>query len=293
VNEDRRLALALAGVRGIGGKTVARVAVRNALLARSSEEFMSLPVEVLVEEYGLSRTVAAAWCARRSAAWDEAAGQLEELAAKWATLVTAADAGYPSALEAIDPDPPGVLYLYGNRRLLEAPTFAVLASRDAPPAALEAAERWAEAGVLAGEVLVGGHDTEAYQRAAVVPLRLGAPRILCLDRGFYAALGEDLRQEPFRTARLWRYQFDPSTDLVVSAVPPRAPFHRNANRLRDRLVGGFARRLDVVWPSEGGNVAALARRSIAAGRRVRVLDLAANALAWRREGAEVVDEPRA
>lgn len=286
--DPRRLILALALSRGIGAKSIVRIDTRNRLLNRSPSDFRALSVEALVEDYGLSRSAALAWTEGQSTRWDEAGAQLDELAVHGATLVTAAEASYPQALDAFDPDPPGVLYLYGNRRLLDAPSFAVLASRDAPPAALDATERLAEEGVLKGEALIGGHDTPAYQRAAVVPLRWGAPRVLVLDRGFYAALGEDLRQEPFRMARLWRFQFDPQTDLIVSAVPPRAPYHRNANRLRDRLVGGLARRLDVTWASPGGNVDTLARRALAAGREVRVLDLAPDALAWRRLGATLL-----
>lgn len=289
MSDDRRLTLALALTKGIGAKSIVRIATRNTLLGRSSTEFRALPVEALTEDYGLTRAAALAWTIGHRETWDEAGTQLDELAQHGATLVTAADASYPTTLEAFDPDPPGVLYLYGNRRLLEAKTFTVLASRDAPPAALEAAESLAEQGVLAGEALVGGHDTPAYQRTAVVPLRWGAPRILVLDRGFYAALGEDLRQEPFRTARLWRFQFDPGTDLVLSAVPPRASYHRNANRLRDRLVGGLAARMDVVWSSPGGNVDSLARRALAAGRPVRVLDLGPNAREWRHLGATMID----
>ncbi len=81
-----------------------------------------------------------------------------------------------------------------------------------------------------------GHDRPEYQRSAVVPLRWGSPRLLCLDRGLFRVLGEDLRSEAFRAARLWRYEFDASTDLVVSPFRPDSEFIGVNNKVRDRLV---------------------------------------------------------
>ena len=125
-----------------------------------------------------------------------------------------------------------------------------------------------------GEVVVSGHDTPEYQRSALVPLRWGAPRILCLDRGLFPALGENLTEEPFRAARLWRYQFDPKTDLVVTPFRPESNYPKKSanNKTRDRLIASLSMRLDFVEVAPGGNMEALARMAIKAGRSVRVSD---------------------
>lgn len=267
----RTFALHLAMTPGIGGRTVTRVLARNELVGRSPEEFLSLSPESWREEYRISAKSSAALGNGRRALKETK--ELEErLSGLGVTLVTAADAHYPSLVEEFDPDPPGVLFLYGNTRLLETKTFCVLSSRKSRPSELDLIEKLTEEGVLNSDVLVTGHDTAEYQRSAVVPLRWGSPRVLCLDRGLFKVLGEDLKDEAFRAARLWRYQFDPSTDLVVSPFRPHADFIGVNNQVRDRLVASLSRRLDFVVINEGGNMEKLARLALKCGRPVRVSD---------------------
>lgn len=286
----RTLALALALTPGIGGKTICRVLARNDLLGRSVKEFLKLSPEALGEEYRLAPTKAQRWAAIKAAKVDEARGVEDRLDRFGVTLVTAADAHYPAAIEAMDPDPPGMLFLYGNTKLLETKSFAVLSSRSSPPAALDKVERLAEEGVLNGEILVAGHDTLEYQRAAVVPLRWGAPRILVLDRGLFAALGEELKDEPFRTARLWRYQFDAFTDLAISATAPDLDYQKEGNRTRDRIVASLASRLDIVLANPGGNMEKLAGMALKAGRPVRISDLSVNYRSLVQSGATLLPD---
>jgi DNA processing protein len=289
VRIDRRtFALLLAMTPGIGGRTVLRVLTRNDLLGRDPREFLALSPEALKEEYRLSAKSIQGLSGDRV----ELLKNLQTLEARLSglgvTLVTAADAHYPSLIEEMDPNPPGVLFLYGNLKLLEAQTFGVLGSRNTLPADLELIERLTEEGVLNAEVLVTGHDRPEYQRSAVVPLRWGAPRILCLDRGLFKVLGEDLRDEAFRAARLWRYEFDPRTDLVVSPFRPHADFIGVNNRVRDRLVACLSRRLDFVNVAEGGNMDALLRLALRAGRPVRVSDRLVGYRRYVAEGAVAI-----
>lgn len=284
----RTLALALGLTPGVGGKTLTRVLARNDVLGREPSRFLKLSVESLREEYRLSAKAAQTWVEQGKGLVERAMDLEARLDRFGVTLVTAADAHYPARLEQIDPDPPPVLFLHGNARLLETRTFAVLSSRNTAPAGLREIERLAEEGVLAGEVLATGHDTPEYQASAVVPLRFGAPRILVLDRGLFAALGENLDQEPFRAARLWRYQFDPGTDLAVSSTPPDTPYSARGNRDRDALVAGLALRLDFVAVAEGGNMERLARRAIQAGRPARVSDLSPGYREIAAVGAEII-----
>lgn len=284
------LALSLALTPGIGGRSITRVLTRNSLLNRSVAEFCRLGVESLIEEYHLTRTGAERWTRDIPSMVDRAKALKDRLDQMGVAFVTAADQGYPHTVERLDAHAPGVLYLYGNRRLLDSKTFAVLGSRNAPDAALAAIESLAEEGVLNGEVLVGGHNTPEYQRASVVPLRYGAPRILGLDRELFDALGDDLSEEPFRAARLWRYQFDPLTDLAVTTIHPDQKPHAGANRQRDWLIAGLAQRLDLTWVARGGNMERIGRAAARAGRPVRVLDLFPGALDWGRYGATVIPQ---
>lgn len=135
---------------------------------------------------------------------------------------------------------PGGLWLYGNVRLLQAKLAYAPAAGGPPvhrPRELEALEREAEEHVLASRVLVCGIHNAAHQRVAVVPLRWGSPRIVVLSGGFHHHLGKDLKDEPFRAARLWRYQWDPKTDLAISRrAPDKLPTFAHHNPTVDRLI---------------------------------------------------------
>ncbi|HJP83410.1 MAG TPA: hypothetical protein VJ835_07880 [Fimbriimonadaceae bacterium] len=267
--QDRTFALHLAMTPGIGGKIVTRILTRNRLLGRSPVEFLALSPEAMREEYRLPARTADA-LGRRSI---ENTKQLESrLGALGVQLVTAADAHYPSRVEQMDSDPPGVLFFYGNTKLLESNTFCVLSSRNSFPADLNEIERITEEGVLEGGILVAGHDTPEYQRAAVVPLRWGSPRILCLDRGLFTVLGDDLRDEAFRAARLWRYEFDPKTDLAISPFRPESDFVGINNKVRDKLVGSLSMKLTFINIAEGGNMDRIAKMALRADRDVQVSD---------------------
>jgi len=269
----RTLIVALALTPGVGGRTVTRVITRNDLLGRSIEEFLRLGAEALREEYRFSARAAKSWAPEIDERLADAERLLKRLDGFDVDIISAADAHYPRRIEAMDPDPPGVLFLYGNAKLLDSETFCVMSSRKSSEEALSRIDGLTEEGVLAGKVLVCGHDTPEYQRSAVVPLRWGAPRILVLDKGFFQVFGEDLNEEPFRAARLWRYKFDPKTDLAVTSVSPEQGYHRNSNRIRDKLIASLSYSLDFVEVAEGGNMELLAKQALRTGRPVRVSKL--------------------
>lgn len=120
---------------------------------------------------------------------------------------------------------PARLWLYGNSRLLNSRLVSIEQAHGLETHSdriLSDIEGMAAQCVLAGKTIVTGVHSIAHKRVAVVPLRWGAPRIVVVYGGFFAHLGDDLREEPFRAARLWRYEFDPGSDLVISRQEPRA-----------------------------------------------------------------------
>ncbi len=284
----RRFALLLASTPGIGSATLTRILVRADLIGCKPAQFLRLSPEALREEFSLTEPAISALSGGAAPLIDRAAKLEDRLDKLGVALVTVADATFPARLEELGPPLPGALYVYGNQRLLRAKTFCVLSSRNTAPAGLAKIEELAEAGVLASEVLVTGHNKPEYQRSAIVPLRWGAPRILCLDRGLFPTLGDDLSEEPFAAARLWRYKFDPMSDLVVSPFRPEAAFGRVTNQVRDRLAAGLSDRLDFVAIRPGGNMDRLARAALRAKRVVRICDLTENCAEFEGLGAEVI-----
>lgn len=132
------------------------------------------------------------------------------------------------------------LWLYGNVNLLSAKLvhFVPACSNRWPlRRELEALECQVEKQVVNGAILVCGIHNGAHRRSAVVPLRWGAPRIVVFSGGFQYHLGPELNQEPFRVARLWRYGWDPKTDLAVSRrSPEKLPTYARHNPSVDRLI---------------------------------------------------------
>lgn len=132
------------------------------------------------------------------------------------------------------------LWLYGNVRLLGTELACVSRAFDTPhptPDELDHIETDAEILVLDGKTLVVGVHNPAHMRSAVVPLRWGSPRIVVFSGGFRYHLGGDLNEEPFRAARLWRYKWDPITDLAVSRrAPDKRPTFALANPTVERLI---------------------------------------------------------
>lgn len=286
---DSQLSLGLALSPGIGSQTISRILMRNALLGRTPDQFLKIGAEALMEDYKVPLAAAEAWVADRKQHLTKALDLEQKLDAKKVKICCPVDVHYPSGIEEMMTHPPGLLFLYGNQKLLNSPTFSVMSSRKSPLAAKDLVDQLAEAGVMNGETLVAGHDTPEYQRAAIVPLRWGAPRILVLDIGMFAALGDNLEEEPFRAARLWRYKFDPHTDLVVSAINPVWQTHKGANQNRDQLVGALAKRLDFVMIKAGGNMDKIAHRALKLNRPVRVSDLTLEYRPYRELGAEIIE----
>lgn len=141
---------------------------------------------------------------------------------------------------------PADLWLYGNARILQGELACVEASFGEAshlPRELDDIEQAAEDLVLAGKTLVCGIHSPAHQRVALVPLRWGAPRIVVMSGGFFYHLGNELTREPFRAARLWRYQWDHRTDLAVSRrAPEKLPTFACHNQTIDRLIKALADR---------------------------------------------------
>jgi len=147
--------------------------------------------------------------------------------------------------------PDSKLWFYGNVRLLRGCLATVQYHR-----CLSDIEREAEGLVLGGRTLVAGVHNNAQRQAAIVPLRWGSPRIVVFSGGIRYHLGEDLKEEPFRAAKLWRYQWDARTDLAISLrAPDKLPTFSVHNPTVDRLIQAIARKeREGLYPSLSNSV---------------------------------------
>lgn len=263
----RDFELLLCFTPGIGGSHLVRILQKIDVSGISPVDFLRLSEEELLA-FGVPRSSASALVRGQEELKVKVVAYRNLVGSKPVRLVSRRSPLYPRRLEEFCPEPPGFLFFYGNSRLLETRTFCVLASRDISEGDLAMVERATEEGVLAPHTLVTGANTRAYRRAAVVPLRWGSPRVLVLDRGLFTALGKDLSKEPFPAGRLWRYRFDPLTDLVVSAYRPFDGYIRGHNEARDEVVVGLSDEVRVVRARHGGVTERLALRAQELGRPV-------------------------
>lgn len=282
----RTFALLLALSPEIGGKTVSAILARCEMNQISPEEFMSLSPETWAEQFKLKPKAIESLLIQKSSKFEESLEVERTLQGQGVRLITTNDGKYPPMLEEMDSAPPGFLFAYGNLPLLTKPRFCVLASRQASTRALELIERTTEENILKGKVLVSGVDRLEYQRSSVVPLRWGTPRILCLDRGLYETFGKDLSSEPFATARLWRFKFDPTVDLALTPFRPDAHCVGVNNQVRDRMIAGLSHELNFVEVSPKGNMEGLLKKSLEANRTVFVSELLASREEWIQKGAQ-------
>jgi DNA processing protein len=268
IDLDADFELILSFTPSLGSSGISRILARNAISGRTPKQFMSLSESTFIEEYALKPRAAQALANGARELEAKVKNYKERIAGKPVRLATIQSALYPARIESFCENPPAYVFLYGNCSVLDNKTFCVLASRDSNRSVEDRVEQEVERGVLEPKTLVTGANTGAYMRGAVVPLRWGAPRILVLDRGLFAALGDNLDQEPFPAARLWRYKFDPMTDLVVSAFRPDDHFIGSNNQIRDELVVALSDDVVVVRARPGGVMERLADRADRIGKSV-------------------------
>lgn len=257
----KTLTLALCLTPGIGSKTLLRIFTKNDLYNRTPEEFFNYSSQVLEEEYGLPKKTSQKWNELKTKKLEEAHAFELQLDALKIQFTTISDASYPHQILEFDEDPPTVFYLYGNSSLLNKDNFTVLSSRNSNYDTLNQIQKYTTDYIHRGKILVCGHNTPEYQAAAVISLRYASPRILVLDRGLFTALGENLDQELFDVARIWRYEFDPHVDLVISPYHPSVPYIRGANVIRDRVIAGLAQLLLIGEMRIGGNIDAITQKA--------------------------------
>jgi predicted Rossmann fold nucleotide-binding protein DprA/Smf involved in DNA uptake len=264
----RQFALLLSLTPYLGQKGIERILRQNAVAGYSAEEFLALSADRKKHEYGLLAAAANALTVGLKDLLDELTRFEARVRAAGVEILTLQDAAYPSRLVNCIEEPPALLFTYGNQQLLSQSTFCALTSRKPTKLGLANIEVVVERMVFEHKVLVSGHNTDGYKRASVTGLRWGAPRILALDCGLFAGLGDNLTNEPFRVARLYRYQFDPKTDLVISPFRPSDRYIGNNNQLRDELIVALSDQVVAVEIRSEGQMERLGLQALSQGRSV-------------------------
>ncbi|MCS7300006.1 MAG: DNA-processing protein DprA [Fimbriimonadales bacterium] len=267
---QRQWLLWLSLLPDVGRRTLRHVLERQQVRRDTPAEFLQLPDETLLSEYKLPSRALKALRETPDALFAETQrldAHLTRCGVRWVSFL---DATYPTTLEEM-PEPPALLFLYGDHTLLRTPTFALLASHSVSSQGLSELELLANSLLEQGCTPLVSATQPAYQRALLCAVRRNAPYILVLDRGLLRVFGEDLRREPLRAARVWQAEFDTQRALAISPFRPRDGWVAANGRYRDALIGYLADAVIVVEARPDGYMVQLARELLQRGRKVYVL----------------------
>jgi DNA processing protein len=174
------------------------------------------------------------------------------------TVLTLADSQYPKLLLEI-PDPPVLLYVSGDAKLLSSPALAVVGSRNATPQGLKNAQSFSRAFSDAGFTIVSGLALGADSAAHTGGLEGKNSTIAVLGSGIdtvYPKRNEPLAEQISKRGALL-------SEFPLGAPPVPGNFPR-----RNRLISGLARGCLVVEAALDSGSLITARLAAEQGREV-------------------------
>ncbi len=214
--------LTLKSVSGIGNLTFNRLL----RFLGSPENVLAAPENKLLQVQGITPAMAAAIRHHRTPDW--VPSDIEQVRQRGFQLITLHDDNYPALLLQI-PDPPPVLYVYGQLAPQPCPV-AVVGSRNASKYGLDATHRLcaalAERGATVVSGMARGIDTAAHNGA----LSAGGRTIAVLGSGFN-------RVYPAANVELFHQIAESGcaiTELALNAAPEAHHFP-----LRNRIISGM------------------------------------------------------
>lgn len=209
------------------------------------------------------------------------------LAACGACVCQPGEAPYPQRwADHAEPAPP-LAYLYGATELLARPTVALLTSRAVSEHTVTATVRVVRRAADEGFALAMGGMKSTHRIAAATARAAGAPRLVVLDRGLFAAFGGQPEFEPFGVGP-GRARFDPTATLVLSIFRPHDHATPRNGRRRDELLAALGDVVVALSARPGGEIERICLRALDRGRCV--LNWQANSPTLLAAGAAPIDE---
>jgi predicted Rossmann fold nucleotide-binding protein DprA/Smf involved in DNA uptake len=257
----------LAELPRVGERRLSRLQALARRRGMALARILALPPAALAREYGLPAAARARLEDHRFWHAAHCRALIASLAACGARLCQPGDAHYPRRwLERADPAPP-LAYAYGGPDLLARPAAALLASRTPDEQTVTATMRVARCAALEGFALVVGGMKSTHRIAAVTARAAGAPRLVVLDRGLFAAFGGPPAYDPFGFGP-GRMRFDPSATLVLSMFRPHDHGTPRSGRRRDELIAALGDIVVALSARPGGEVERICLRALDRGQCV-------------------------
>ncbi|MBI1967238.1 MAG: DNA-protecting protein DprA [Gemmatimonadetes bacterium] len=214
--------LALTQLPGIGAARL-----RTLLAAfETAHGVLAAPHGALAALPGFSVAAATAIRALRLETGHRILDALDRLGAR---VLVPADPAFPALLDEI-PEPPGILYVWGDVSLLARPAVAIVGSRDHTAYGGDAA-RLLAAGVARAAVVVSGMARGIDAIAHVASLDAGGASVGILGNGFGVV---------YPAANRALYERMVAQGCLVTEHPPGERPHAGAFPRRNRLISGLA-----------------------------------------------------
>ncbi len=173
-------------------------------------------------------------------------------------VITICDSLYPPQLKEID-NPPPLLFIRGNKKLLSQPQISIVGSRNPSPLgrqiAIDFAQTLAQSGFTITSGLALGIDAASHQGALNVAGHTIAVAGTGLDR-VYPACNKELATKIADTGAL------------ISEFPPGTPAKANHFPRRNRIISGLCIGLLVVEAAKQSGSLITARLALEANREV-------------------------
>jgi predicted Rossmann fold nucleotide-binding protein DprA/Smf involved in DNA uptake len=194
---------------------------------------------------------------------------VSRLSACGARVSQRGDACYPKRWADRGDPPPPLAYMYGAPQLLDVPSVALLASRGVSEQIVAATVHIAQRAAREDFALVVGGMKSTHRIAAVTARAAGAPRVVVLDRGLFAAFGGQPEFDPFGFGP-GRSRFDPRSTLVLSMFRPHNHATPRSGRRRDELIAALGDLVVALSARPGGEVERICLRALDRGQSVLI-----------------------
>ena len=250
--EDREVVatLALSLVPGIGPQRLRLIVATFG----SAQAALEAPQARLRTLEGIGRAAATAITEARP---ENGARVLSQLASLGATVLVSGQPAFPAQLDEI-PDPPPVLYCWGDTSLLTRPAVAFVGSRDHTAYGAEAARILATA-VAQRAVVISGMARGIDAISHTAALDAGGRSIGVLGNGFgviYPAANRPL------------YERMIAHGCLVTEHPPGERPHAGSFSRRNRLISGLSRGVVVIEAAVGSGALVTATLALEQSREV-------------------------
>jgi SAM-dependent methyltransferase len=260
--------LALTCVKGLGDDGLAKLLDQLRGEGAEPRELFRASRSDLCEHFGLRSAPAeiiSGEAPRLAAEADELYRQMQSLGG---SVLLPGTAEYPERLESFYGSAPPVLYVCGNRALLNSACFAIVNSGS--PTAESLAFTFALASRLAeaGKTLLTSPETPSYNLVGLGGKLSGTQRVIILHRGLFDFLEQGPGREPLPLARRAGDELDFNATLLVSPFRLSGRWQKGNGPRRDKLLVGLADRIVAIEVKPGGRMEKLCLQAQATERRL-------------------------